>query len=101
SPLNNVMYYSLFNTCMDVTTLGSEPGVGGGGAYQIAMTGQRITPGTEFAGTLRGINAETGETTWLNETRAATLSVLTTGSGLLFAGDVAGFFRAYDQETGE
>jgi len=99
SPLNNVMYYSLFNTCMDVTTLAAEPDVTG--RYQIAMTNQRLAPGTEMVGTMRGISAETGETLWLQETRAATLSLLTTGSGLIFGGDVAGYFRAYDQETGE
>lgn len=101
SPLNNVMYYSLFNTCMDVTTLGTVPGVGGGGVYQIAMTDQRVSPDAEFVGTMRGIDVSTGKTLWLNQTPAATLSVLTTGSELLFAGDVAGFFRAYDQNTGE
>ena len=47
------------------------------------------------------ISAETGETKWLYEQRAATLSLVATGGGLVFGGDANGRFRAFDQETGE
>ena len=50
---------------------------------------------------MRAISAETGATTWLYEQRAATMSLVATGGGLLFGGDVNGRFRAFDQETGE
>ena len=47
------------------------------------------------------ISAETGKTEWLYEQRASTTSLVTTGGGLLFGGDTAGRFKAYDQDTGE
>src|SRR4029079_2753496 len=39
-------------------------------------------------------------TEWKYSIRAGMQSILTTGGGLLFAGDSAGRFRALDQETG-
>ena len=47
------------------------------------------------------ISAETGETRWLHSQRSATMSLVATGGGLVFGGDVNGRFRAFDQETGE
>ena len=38
---------------------------------------------------------------WKFEQRAALLSLVTTGGGLLFGGDVAGRFRAFDQRSGK
>jgi outer membrane protein assembly factor BamB len=50
---------------------------------------------------VRAISAETGETVWLHEQRAATMSLVATGGGLIFGGDVNGRFRAFDHVTGE
>jgi len=50
---------------------------------------------------VRAISAETGRTAWLHEQRAGTMSLVATGGGLLFGGDVKGRFRAFDDETGE
>ena len=47
------------------------------------------------------IDAATGETRWVYEQRAATMSLVATGGDLLFGGDTNGRFRAFDQETGE
>ena len=52
-------------------------------------------------GTVRAIDASTGETTWLYEQRAGTTSLVATGGGLVFGGDSNGRFRALDHETGE
>ena len=60
-----------------------------------------MTPGTNFAGTVRAVSAETGGTAWLHEQRAGTMSLVATGGGLVFGGDVNGRFRAFDDETGE
>src|SRR5690606_23143791 len=60
-----------------------------------------ITPGQENVGTIEAISVSTGKTAWKHEQRAGTLSLMSTAGGLLFGGDVAGRFRAYDQETGE
>jgi alcohol dehydrogenase (cytochrome c) len=47
------------------------------------------------------ISVETGQTTWKYEQRAGTLSVATTAGGLVFGGDAAGRFRAFDDRTGK
>ena len=107
SPLTNTMYMPLRNTCarmMAATTFPedtpAEPNESRSEAYAIAYRHQ-LAPGTDYAGTVRAISAETGETTWLHEQRAATMSLLATGGGLVFGGDVNGRFRAFDHTTGE
>ena len=52
-------------------------------------------------GSIHAISAETGRTTWQYDQRAATMSLVATGGGLVFGGDTNGRFRAFDQETGE
>ena len=96
SPLTNTMYYPLRNSCARVRATME----GGLAIYRLAARFQP-TPGTEQLGTVRGISAETGRTTWVHEQRAATTSLVTTGSGLVFGGDVNGRFRAFDQKSGE
>ena len=95
SPLTNTMYMPLRNACarMLATTVGTSH-------YALAVRNQ-IAPGTDQVGTVHAISAETGATMWLHEQRAATMSLVTTGGGLVFGGDVNGRFRAFDQETGE
>ena len=61
----------------------------------------QITPGTTNIGSIHAVSAVTGKTEWKFEQRAGILSLLTTGGGLLFGGDVAGRFRAFDQRTGK
>ena len=107
SPLTNTMYMPLRNTCarmMATTTFPDDTPVGPAESrstlYSIAYRHQ-LAPGTENSGTIRAISAETGETTWLHEQRAATMSLVATGGGLVFGGDVDGRFRALDHETGE
>lgn len=60
-----------------------------------------IAPGKTNVGAIYSISVETGRTLWKYEQRAATTSLLATGGGLLFSGDVNGRFRAHDLETGE
>ena len=96
SPLTNTMYMPLRNACarMLATT------AAGTSHYALAVRNQ-IAPGTDQVGTVHAISAETGETVWLHEQRSATMSLVTTGGGLVFGGDVSGRFKAWDQETGE
>jgi alcohol dehydrogenase (cytochrome c) len=94
SPVTNTMYYPLQNTCSNVTAI-EKPTL-----YQIDTKNQ-ITPGTDKVGTIHAISAETGKTTWKYEQRAGTTSLVATGGGLLFGGDAAGRFRAFDQTTGK
>ena len=96
SPLTNMMYMPLRSTCARVLSTME----GGLAIYRLAARFQ-LAPGTEMLGSVRGISAETGETAWVHEQRAGTTSLMTTGGGLVFGGDVNGRFRAFDQETGE
>ena len=50
---------------------------------------------------MQAISAETGVTHWTYVQRAATMSLVATGGGLVFGGDVNGRFRAHDHETGD
>ena len=96
SPLTNTMYFPLRNACarMLATT------AAGTSHYALAVRNQ-IAPGTDQVGTVYAISAETGETVWLHEQRAATMSLVATGGGLVFGGDNNGRFKAWDQQTGE
>ena len=95
SPRTNAMYMPLRNTCARMlATRDSEI------HYALAVRNQ-LTPGVDQLGTVQAISAETGATEWLHEQRAATMSLVATGGGLVFGGDVNGRFRAFDDETGE
>ena len=96
SPLTNAMYMPLRNSCarMLATTEGNLRGYALGVRHQLA-------PGTDQLGSVHAISAETGRTLWIHEQRAATMSLVATGGGLVFGGDVNGRFRAFDQETGD
>ena len=96
SPLTNTMYYPLRNVCARMMSEGPEST----SVYAIAWRPE-IAPGTDQVGTVWAISAETGETAWIHEQRSATMSLVATGGGLVFGGDVNGRFRALDQETGE
>src|SRR5690606_20023795 len=98
SPLNQVMYFPLQNSCFDVeVNIASRQERS---AYGFRGSASRIAPGTSNLGTVHAISTVTGRTLWKFEQRAGTLSLLTTGGGLLFGGDVAGRFRAFAQDTG-
>jgi len=52
-------------------------------------------------GRLAAVSAATGEVVWTHDQRAAMGSVLTTAGGLVFAGDLHRYFRAFDSKTGK
>ena len=96
SPLTNLMYFPLRNACarMMATT------EGGISLYALAVRDQ-LAPGTDQLGSVQAISVETGDIAWNHEQRAATTSLVATGGGLVFGGDMNGRFRALDHETGE
>jgi len=98
SPLTNVMYYPLQNTCMTATAQIDKPTLTS--LYGFGSKNQ-ITTGTDKVGTIHAISAETGKTAWKYEQRAATQSLVATGGRLLFGGDAQGRFRALDQDSGK
>ena len=52
-------------------------------------------------GIVWAISAETGKTLWKHEQRAGVMSLVATGGGLVFGGDVEGTFQALDDTTGK
>ena len=110
SPLTNTMYMPLRNTCarmLATDNVRSERAraltAGGQGGLEIYALAARhqLTPGTDQLGAIHAVSAETGETAWVHEQRAATMPLMATGGGLIFAGDVNGRFKALDQQTGD
>jgi PQQ-dependent dehydrogenase (methanol/ethanol family) len=100
SPRTGLMYQPLQNTCMEAT-------VGDGArdpsaVYGVALNPIIVTPGAgENVGSVFAISVETGATVWQHDQRAGVLSMVATGGGLVFGGDAAGMFRAFNDETGE
>ena len=99
SPLNNAMFYPLQNLCMTAEAQ-QEKGEGAASIYGLDIH-QVMAEGKDNLGTIYAVSAETGETLWMYEQRGATMSMVTTGGGLVFAGDGVGKFFALDQVTGE
>ena len=96
SPQTNTMYYSLQNACVDMTAVQDTPQQ----TYAITSA-PKITPGTDKLGTVEAIDVATGRTVWKYEQRAGTMSLVATGGGLIFGGDTAGKFRAFDASNGK
>jgi PQQ-dependent dehydrogenase (methanol/ethanol family) len=97
SPDTKLMYMPLQNVCMTSTSTAARPSLDE--LYAI-RTKDQIAPGEHNVGTIEAINVETGRTAWKREQRAGQTSLMATAGGLLFGGDTAGRFRAYDAETG-
>ena len=95
SPRTNRLYMPLRNACARMMATRD----GGMDLYALAVRTQ-FAPGFDQLGTVQAISAETGATEWLYEQRTATMSLVATGGGLVFGGDVNGRFRAFDDETG-
>ncbi|MGH9147502.1 MAG: pyrroloquinoline quinone-dependent dehydrogenase [Vicinamibacterales bacterium] len=98
SPQTNMMYMPMQNMCMTATTTTDKPDPKL--VYGINMK-QEWAIGADKAGTVWAISAESGQTVWKHEQRAGTMSLATTGGGLVFGGDVNGRFRALDDKTGK
>jgi alcohol dehydrogenase (cytochrome c) len=97
SPATNTIYVPMQNLCMTVeTTVGTrDPSA----VYGVRMT-QQLAGGTDRAGVVFAVSAETGETMWKHEQRTGMMSLAATGGGLVFGGDVNGRFKAFDDRTG-
>ena len=95
SPLTGLMYFPLQNLCMEATSLAP-----GSSLYAISAKAM-LAPGVTDAGTVQAISVETGATAWKYSQRAGALSLLATGGGLVFGGDTAGRFRAWDDRSGK
>jgi alcohol dehydrogenase (cytochrome c) len=99
SPRTKMMYFPMENTCTNVTAVAGTPRPE---LIYAISTDNMIAPDADGkVGTIRSVSVETGKAGWRFDQRAATTALLTTGSDLVFGGDVAGHFRAFDAKTGE
>jgi len=98
SPLTNTMYMPMQNMCMTATTTTDQRDPSK--VYGLTMA-YSLAPGASKVGAVWAISAETGRTVWKQEQRAGAMSLVATGGGLVFGGDVNGRFKAYDDKTGK
>jgi alcohol dehydrogenase (cytochrome c) len=100
SPEKNALIVPMSQSCLKMAARPMVLEVGSGGTaadrewFEMPGTGGNL-------GKLAAYDIDNFEELWSIEQRAAYLtSVLTTGGGLAFAGDVDRYFRAYDVEDG-
>src|SRR5690606_26495589 len=98
SPRSKRMFYALQNTCSDMAVTSEEANAEE--LYGI-FGREKLAPGETMLGTVQAISAESGQRAWKAETRGTSLSLVATGGGLVFGGDIEGSFRAYDEDSGE
>jgi PQQ-dependent dehydrogenase (methanol/ethanol family) len=96
SPRSAALYVPLLDSCVqiDVTTTSPKP------ADLYALGWRHQTPDPAKTGWLEAISIETGRTLWRHEQRGRLFGVLATAGDLIFAGDSAGRFMAFDALTG-
>jgi alcohol dehydrogenase (cytochrome c) len=99
SPRTGLMYMPMLATCTSLTSITPVPD-DIGLVYGIRFR-SRATDPTAEVGTIYAVSAETGELAWRFQQRAGTVSLLATGGGLVFGGDGAGRFRAFDDRDGD
>jgi len=100
NPTTRTVIVPMVEACMDLFPV---PGGGRGGLSTGVNLGVRPRPDSDGNyGRLQAINLETRKTVWVTRQRAPqTTGVLATAGGVVFAGALDRYFRAYDQANGK
>ncbi|MBI3941022.1 MAG: PQQ-binding-like beta-propeller repeat protein [Acidobacteria bacterium] len=97
NPRTNALYNPVSNECTNFRVVPLD--VNASGVENDRIEHMQGSGGK--VGRLAAVSASTGELLWTYDQRAAMGSVLTTAGGLVFAGDLHRYFRAFDAETGK
>lgn len=101
SPLTNAIYAPENETCQTLKprTVDFLPGEAVG---SIASGPRTLSPGQDKVGAVFSVDVSTGKINWTYRQRVAiSSSTLSTAGSLTFVGDMARYFMALDQRTGE
>lgn len=98
SPDTHTLFMPLQNLCAQMTAVdpATNPGI-----YGMSQQLRIAEQAQGMLGSLFAVDAVTGRTRWELRQRAGMQSLITTGGGLVFAGDAGGRFMALDQDTGD
>ena len=98
SPKTGLMYIPMQNTCQQMTAVLDKPDL----ASAYGFSGRtELAPGMTTLGMVGAYSASTGKTAWKLDQKAGVLSLVATGGGLVFVGDLGGRFKALDDRSGK
>ena len=97
NPKTNTIYSPVSNECTNYEVVSLDLNVSGVDYSKIF----HMQDSNDQVGRLAAVSASTGQLLWNYDQRAALGSVLTTGGGLVFVGDLHRYFRALDAQTGK
>ena len=100
NPATKILYVPLVESCMDLIPV--APGERGGLSSGVRFTIRPRLDGDGKYGRVEAINLETRKVVWTDRQRAPqTTGMLATAGGVVFAGSLDRYFRAYDEATGK
>jgi alcohol dehydrogenase (cytochrome c) len=101
SPLTHMLYIPQNEYCSDTTPIPIEPGKTYTGGSRAVFKRRQIPNSDGNIGRMDGVDLFSQKAAWSDRTRAPqTGAALATGGGLVFAGALDRYFRAYDDKTG-
>jgi alcohol dehydrogenase (cytochrome c) len=97
SPRSNAVYTSVSNECTENVVIDVKKSDFGLDYSKIV----HMEGSAGKVGRLAAVSASTGKVLWNYDQRVPIGSILATGGGLIFAGDLYRYFRAFDADTGK